>query len=111
MLNAEQFAELDKQNLRTQTVKVLGDEVLVKSMTLVEKDAMDEAFMLARKNGKTPPYRAYLISTCVVDAEGKPVFTLGQANRISGKAGEVLLKAIGELNAVTEEDVKELEKN
>lgn len=91
--------------------------VRVRSITGTDRDEFEAVLLVERAEGKTGPprnVRARLVSIAVVDEAGNKIFTpedietLGQK---SAKALDRVYAAAAKLNAFSQADIEELEKN
>jgi hypothetical protein len=94
-------------------VKEWGGTVRVRTMTASERDKW-EAETYGGDKMNTADFRARFVALCLVDEKGNRMFSdkevaaLGQK---SASAMQRLLTVAQELNAITDGDVEELEKN
>lgn len=101
--------DLKKEKL---SVPEWGGEIYIRTMNGMERDGYEEWAAGAGRSLKG--IRGRLAALCIVNAAGERLFSdedipaLGQK---SAAALERVVKAAMRLNAVTDDDVKELEKN
>jgi len=95
------------------TVPEWGTGLSVRSMTAAERDSFDAS----SRDGDTANlanFRARLVVRCLIDPDGKRVFTDADAEAV-GKlpAGPVcaVFGAAAKLNGLTKDEVEEIEKN
>jgi len=90
-----------------------GGTVLVRGLTGTERDEYEASLMVRRGDQmvmNTANGRAKLIAKCVVDDDGRRLFTDQDANALgekSGKALDRLFDVASRLSGLREEDVKE----
>jgi len=107
-------------DIRTERVEIpdWGGHVFVRTMTGTERDAFEAATLKTRGEDierNLENYRARLLTYCLVDETGAPVFVAeDDAKALGEKAIPALQKLFNvatRLNAMTEQDVKELTAN
>lgn len=86
---------LDADDIATETVDVpeWGGAVLVRAMTGTERDRFEFALAAARKStkpGTSQVVRAQMVARCLVDDDGKRIFTDGDVVRLGGKSAKAL---------------------
>jgi len=117
LTRAEIFAV---QDLRREEVTLpeWGGSVFVRTMTGTERDAFEAAMLKTRGEDierNLENYRARLLTYCVVDEAGAPIFVAeDDAKALGEKAIPALQKLFNvatRLNAMTESDLKELTAN
>jgi len=96
---------------KTEEVEVKGVGTFrVRMLSAGERDAFEaEAIKASVPNG-----RARLLAATVVDSDDKPLFRVEDVPSIAGKSAkhlEPLVNAAMRLNAITDRDFEELEKN
>jgi hypothetical protein len=114
---------LDQKELKRVLVEVpeWGGSVWVREMTGKERDEYEGGLMRIHRQGKktqiTPNFtnsKARMASMCVVDENGKQVFSasdVGRLGELSSKALNRIVDVAQELSGITEEDLEDLEKN
>ncbi len=95
--------------------------VRVRGLTAAERDAYEQSLMEATRTGKrtkiTPKLqnaKARMAVLCIVDADGKRMFTDEDAAALGEKSASALnriVEAIQKLSGMSDEDLEELEKN
>jgi len=117
-LTKEEILKADDLPKKAVNVPAWGGEVFVRTMTAIEKDQFEESNRNHEDDGSTTfnavGYRARLIQKTVCDENGNLLFTeddLPALQKKSGKAIDLVIKVSQELNAITDEDLKALEKN
>ncbi len=114
ILNAEDF--------KTEMVSVpeWGGEVEVKTMSAEARDAYEISLLRARSDGEgferdLENARAKMVAACVIDENGKRMFTGESQIKALGSKSAAALDRIYEvckrLNHVSDEDIEELAKN
>lgn len=111
-------AILAAQDLPTKDVPVpeWGGTVRIRSLTARDRDALETAIYQARQEGLVAPdnVRARYASACIVDENGKPLFTEEDIVALGGKSAAALGRvydAVLSFNAIAEGDVEELAGN
>lgn len=113
-------AILAAHDIRTERVEVpdWGGHVFVRTMTGTERDAFEAVMLRTRGEDierNLENFRARLLTYCLVDEAGAPVFMAeDDAKALGEKAIPALQKLFNvatRLNAMTEQDVKELTAN
>lgn len=101
---------LSADDLPTQTVGVpeWGGDVIVRSMTGLERDRFDSQ-LIAKEDGKTDlsNIKARLCSLCIVDESGERLFTEAEAVELGKKSAKALARvfeAASELNGLGAEE-------
>ena len=87
-----------------------GVNVTVRTLTAAERDKFEEA-VATQKLGNT---RARLVGLCMVDDDGKRIFSDSEVTQLGGKSSLVLdrlFEIASRLNGFTAADAEELEKN
>jgi hypothetical protein len=108
LLTREQILAAD--DLATELVDVpeWGGQVAIRAMSVAERIRFESAF--DRDRTKAIPA---LLTFALADADGNPMFTEADIEALSGKSMPVLLRLFQiaqKKNALTPEDVRELEK-
>jgi hypothetical protein len=85
-------------------------DVWIRSLPLGDLQAWELDAL--RSNGQgIDDYRTRYLSKCLVDADGKPLFSNDQLKRLSGKVGARLYKLAQQHNEIDEKEIQELGKN
>ncbi len=97
-------------------IKAWGGTVRVRSLTGAERDQFEADLIAARHAGGVSPgnIRARFAAMCIVDEDGKNLFTADDIERLGGKSGtalDLIYQAVLKFNALTEADVEELAGN
>lgn len=117
ILNREQILECS--DLRQETVRVpeWGGEVIVRSLTGLERDQFEQSMIEMRGKRaslKLENTRARLVSLCVIDEQGKRVFSEGDVLALGQKNASALQRVFEvaqKLSGLTESDLQELSEN
>lgn len=107
---------LKADDLPTKDVEVpeWGGTVRVRSMTAAARDALEEAYRQARRDGEPVSLRALYAQACIVDENGNPVFVEADIEALGKKSADALdrvYEAIVSLNKLAPEHVEEAAKN
>lgn len=108
---------LGANDLATELVEVpeWGGSVRARTLTGAERDAFEMAvYTMRQKAGAAVNIRALLVALCVVDDEGKRLFSERDAAQLGAKSARALdrvFSAAQRLNGLTAADVDELAKN
>lgn len=117
ILNRDQI--LKAKDLKTEVVKVpewsKNGEVILTTMTGTARDEW-ETSLIDKSNTKTnlANMRARLLVICIVDKDGKRLFTEHDINRLGAKSAKPLDRCFDvaqRLNGIGVEDVEDLAKN
>ena len=105
-------AILAAEDLKSERVDVpeWGGHVLVRQMTAGDRDKFD-IFIYEQKGASV---RAWLVGMCVVDGDGKRMFTDADLEGLAGKNGEAMdrvFQAARKLNKLLTVDIEDAEKN
>lgn len=99
---------------QAQTLKVNVPEwkcdVYIRSLPLGELQAWELACLRSKGEG-VDDYRTRYLSKCLVDADGKELFTSDQLKRISGTVGARLFKIAQKHNDLDEQEIEDIGKN
>jgi len=103
---------LKAADLKREAVRVpeWGGSVYVRMMTGAERDSFDSLF--TQSGRKT--FRSVLVAHTACDEQGNLLFTVDDVEELAKKSAAALDRicvAATKINAITDEDVKELEKN
>jgi hypothetical protein len=110
---------LNAQDLPTENVPVpeWGGDVMVRGLTGAERDAY-EASMVTQVGNQAKMnmanMRAKLVAMCIVDDNGKRIFSQADAEALGKKSGAALQRVFEvaqKLSGLTTKDVEEAEKN
>lgn len=112
-LTRDQILEADDLARKAVSVPQWGGTVYVRTMTGAERDAF-EVSIVAPGAEKYVNLRARVVALCAVDEAGRRLFSDEDVVRLGDKSAaalEAVFDAASKLNAITPEDVAELEKN
>ena len=85
-------------------------DVYIRSLPLGELQAWELACLRSKGEG-VDDYRTRYLSKCLVDAEGKELFTSEQLKRVSGTVGARLFKLAQKHNDLDEQEIEDIGKN
>jgi hypothetical protein len=91
-----------------------GGKVRVCTMSAFDRLAWEQAVFPDGQKVDSKQFVASLAARCIVDEEGKPLFTVDDLDALGGKSMAALNRvreAATKLNAVSPEAAKEIEKN
>lgn len=113
-MTIEEILALDDAHKQAVKVPEWGTEILVYSMTAVERADIEKRW--ANKKAQTDPakFRQEILEKCLKKDDGSPFGTPEQiASLMTKNAGAVerLVEVAFEINGFTKKDVQELEKN
>lgn len=114
MLSKEQILAADDMKSVVVTVKEWGGEVRVRSMSAGDRDAFEMETFKNREAGVMVNMRARLVAFTLVDESGALLFTPDEIEALGKKSAAAMQRvyvAASKLNAFTDDDVAELEKN
>ena len=116
LLSREAILAADDLPTRDVAVPQWGGTVRVRSLTGRERDQFETDVLSARRDGHVSPgnVRARYAAMCIVDGEGKNLFSTADIEALGAKAAAALdtvYQAVLSLNALTEEDIEELAGN
>lgn len=111
----EILALAERRETKTVTVDGFG-EFVIKELSGTDRDAYEQSIMkLDRKGNGTPNLvnaRAKLVSRCLVDESGTPMFTsandVANLGALPARVLSKLFDEAAEMNGLSEEDVEEL---
>ncbi len=117
MLSIDDILKADDLPPRLVKVPEWGGEVYVATLRADERDAMESRLVELKETRGLVGVRAMMVAFCICDANGKRLFANdldNAAEKIGKRAApgvQRLFNVISEMNAVTKEDIEELEKN
>jgi hypothetical protein len=117
LLTREQILAADDLKRETIAVPEWGGDVIVKSLTGVERDAFEDS--VVKQRGKSRELnlrnaRARLVSLSLIDEAGNRLFTDADVELLGKKSAAALdrvFSAAQRLSGLTENDIDELAKN
>ena len=113
MLTKEQILQADDLKQETVEVPEWGGSVIVRTISGTERDNFEIA-CAKDKNTTRKVIRGRLLALCLVDEDGKRLFSDSDAAALGEKSATALDRAFevaARLNGIGEKDQKELEKN
>jgi hypothetical protein len=114
-LNKEQILSADDMIKKTVQVSEWGGEVYVRTMTGAERDKFESMLFDSQGNKSvTENFRAKLLAMCMVDDEGKRLFTdkeVSELGKKSSKAIGRIYEVARKLNGIGIDEEAILEKN
>lgn len=112
-LTKDQILAADDMGLLEVPVKEWGGSVFVRVMTVGERDAYENDWVL-NKNKGVENFRTKFLAKCLCDDKGQRLFSDAEIEALSRKSAKVMARIwqrAMEHNALTEDDVEELAKN
>lgn len=108
-------AILAADDLKKELVKVpeWGGSVYIRAMTGEERDAFEVSFAGDKKEFKNS-FRARLAASCICDEGGALLFTESDISELAKKSAAALDRICArctKINAITKDDIEDLEKN
>lgn len=91
-------------------VEAWGGTVRVRGLTGTERDRFEFALAAARNDPSKVQVRAEIVGRCIIDADGKRVFTDNEIGRLGAKSGAALdhiFDVVRELSGMGEESTNE----
>ena len=85
-------------------------DVWIRTLPLGDLQAWELACLRSKGEG-VDDYRTRYLAKCLVDAEGRELFTSEQLKRVSGTVGARLFKIAQKHNELEEKDIEEIGKN
>jgi len=113
-------AILGAEDLKRERVEVpeWNGAVYVGTMTAAERDAFEASMVTEKEEGKPQRnmdnFRAKLVASTILNANGKRMFTLEEARELGKKSASAInriFQVAARLNGVGQQDVEELTKN
>lgn len=109
-LNREAFLAIPAPEVTPVDLPALGGRVYVRELTAGERDR----FETDHAQSSNSDFRAKLMAACVCDESGKRLFSDADARKLSDLPAshvERLVREIIRVNALSDQDVEDLEKN
>jgi hypothetical protein len=113
-LSGQDFRKVRKPKTIDVEIPEWGGFVTVQEMSAAQRDEFDEFVLTMRESNKVQGLRTKVVSICVVDEEGKRVFTeldvpdlQKQSAKVIGKVADAAMK----LSGLSDEDVEDMAKN
>jgi hypothetical protein len=115
-LNAQEILAVNDVKIEAVPVPEWGGSVLVRSLEGYERDQYETQWLNSRAGKKVTldNIRARLVAMSLCDAEGNRLFTDSQVKTLGKKSAAALdriFTVAQKLSGLTQEDIKELEKN
>ena len=113
-LSKDQILNADDQKIEKVDVPEWGGEVCIKTMSGHQRDKYESDCIKASERKDFVNMRAKLAVLTICDEEGNLVFDEKEINSLTRKSASALEKVFAascKLNGITDDDVKELEKN
>ena len=107
---AETILEADQAKSIKVAVPEWKCDVWIRTLPLGELQSWELACLRSKGEG-VDDYRTTYLSKCLVDADGKQVFTSEQLKKVSGTVGARLFKIALEHNDLDEKEIEEIGKN
>ncbi|MYV58044.1 hypothetical protein [Streptomyces sp. SID3212] len=116
LLNKDAILKADDMVFEDIPVPEWGGDIRLKTMTGTQRDAFEDKSMDQR--GKDPKmnltnFRARLLALCIVNEDGRRVFSDGEITLLGQKSANVLERLFNkarEMNGMDDKDVEELTK-
>lgn len=112
-LTKDQILAADDMGLLEVPVREWGGSVFVRVMTVGERDAYENDWVL-NKNKGVENFRTKFLAKCLCDEKGQRLFSDAEIEALARKSAKVMARIwqrAMEHNALTEDDVEELAKN
>jgi len=107
---AEEILAADQAETLKVHVSEWKCDVYIRSLPLGELQAWELACLRSKGEG-VEDYRTRYLAKCLVDADGKEVFTSDQLKRISGTVGARLFKIAQKHNDLDDKEIEDIGKN
>lgn len=117
ILGRDQILALRARPRAQRRVQAFGGTVIVQAMTAAEKDDFDASLIVGKGRNQTistKNVRARLAVRCIVNEEGKRVFTDADATQLGELPGadlQAVYDAAQEISGISDADVEELAGN
>lgn len=119
LLTKEQILKADRKKSIDVPVKEWGGDVRLQEMAASDRDQWENESYVLNAEGTAAKFnpkhaRARLVVRCLVDENGKRMFSddeVAAIGSLSASSVQRLFNAARKLNAISTEDIKELEKN
>lgn len=117
VLSADDILKVDDLQRETVNVPAWGGSVIVAEMSGQERDAWEAAvFKMRGKNTEVnrENFRASLLVRCLVDENGKRLFSDAQIKALGAKGSQAISKLFDvamRINGISKDDQEELTKN
>lgn len=107
---AEQIKSVDQGNALKVNVPEWGCDVWIRTLPLGELQSWELACLRSKGDG-VDDYRTRYLSKCLVDADGKPLFTSEELKGLSGVVGARLFKIAQKHNELDDKEIEGIGKN
>jgi hypothetical protein len=107
---AETILEADQAKSIKVAVPEWKCDVWIRTLPLGELQSWELACLRSKGEG-VDDYRTNYLSKCLVDADGKQIFTSEQLKKVSGTVGARLFKIAQSHNDLDEKEIEEIGKN
>lgn len=107
---AEQILACDQSSVLTVHVPEWKCNVYLRLLPLGELQAWELACLRSKGDG-VDDYRTRYLSRCLVDADGKELFTSDQLKKLSGVVGARLFKLAQKHNDLDDQEIEDIGKN
>ena len=119
LLTKEQILAADRKRTVDVTVKEWGGTVPLQELSASDRDMWENESFLMSSDGSGAKFnpkhaRARLVVRCIVDGQGRRMFSddeVASIGSLSASTMQKLVNAARKLNAISDEDIKELEGN
>ena len=107
---AEEILAIDQPSSVKVNVPEWNRDVWVRSLPLGELQAWELACLRAKGEG-VDDYRTRYLAKCIVDEQGREIFTSDQLKRISSVVGARLFKIAQKQNELNDQEIEDIGKN
>lgn len=107
---AEEILAADQGQAVRVNVPEWGRDVFIRTLPLGDLQAWELACLRAKGEG-VDDYRTRYLSKCLVDENGREIFTSEQLKRVSGTVGARLFKIAQKHNELDEKELEDIGKN
>lgn len=107
---ADEILAIDQARSLKVAVPEWGRDVWIRTLPLGELQAWELACLRAKGEG-VDDYRTRYLSKCLVDENGREIFTSEQLKKISGVVGARLFKLAQRHNELDPADIEDIGKN
>jgi len=107
---ADQIKAADQGNVVKVHVPEWSCDVWIRTISLGELQAWELSCLRAKGEG-VDDYRTRYLSKCLVDQDGKPLFTSEELKGLSGVAGARLFKLAQKHNELDDKEIEDIGKN
>ena len=118
LLNKNEILSADDRQTLDIKIPEWGGTVRLTVMSGTARDAYEASLVKMQEDGSgkrdLTNLRSKLVAACMIDEQGKQLFSIAEVEQLGGKNGAVLNRIYEEannLNATTEDKVEEVAKN